>query len=284
MRVGDLFKPSSELENSIARLISDTQKRREEVGLPLLDANEEIEKFLGAASSIKRFVGDTSMIVNNALNDGQKILAEGAQGSLLDIDHGMYPYVTSSHTIAGQVFTGLGIDPREARVIGVVKSVHSHVGDGPCVSEIKDKETLARLHGDKTAVDAECGTTTGRERRLGAIDLPGIRRGIMLNGVSEIAVTKLDWLTRFDKIPICTGYIDHTGKEVKIAPSTADELKQCTPIIEEFGTWSDDISHIRDFKSLPMEARKVVWHIEKELGKPITMIGVGPERDALITK
>ena len=201
----------------------------------------------------------------------------------------MYPYVTSSLTTTAGVVTGLGIPPRTLdRVMGVTKAVHSHVGGGPFVTEIDDPEVAARLHGDKSAKDAEFGATTGRERRLGYLDLPQLRRANWINGTTEMIVTKLDWLNRFDgAVQVCVAY-DRRNRDVEnryvVAPDSARKLEQCLPIYEELPGWEEDIKEVRQFKDLPKNARKYVEFLEQQLRVPISMIGVGPERDQVIIR
>lgn len=258
---------------------------REAVGLPPLDEDRIITEFKEATMQLAEFIGDTVVYLNEAIAEGKKILAEGAQAFLLDIDHGMYPFVTSSTTTAGGVAPGLGIAPQKInRVIGVSKVTQSHVGGGPFVTEINDASELARLHGDVAAVDAERGATTGRTRRLGYLDLPSIRRAQLINGTTEIALTKLDWLPRFgDTIPVCVRY-KLAEKEILIAPDSAPRLIEAEPVYEHLPNWTEDISAIRRFEDLPKNAQKFVEFIEAQTGLPVAMIGVGPERSQVISR
>lgn len=241
--------------------------------------------YVEAAQRLGEFVTDTSLFLNRELKVGKKVLAEGAQAFLLDIDQGMYPFVTSSSTIAGGASTGLGVSPKEIdRVIGISKAIQSHVGGGPFVTEIKDPEVLSQIHGDMGTVDAERGTTTGRTRRLGFLDIPGIRRAQMINKTDEMALTKLDWVPRFgDSIPICVAY-DRKGKTLDTAPNAAYKLEESTPIYEKLPNWRRDISDVRRFKDLPKPAKRYVKYLEEMTGVPITMIGVGPHRDQVIVR
>lgn len=258
---------------------------RAEHKLPKVDAKAMVDEFAAAIKLLKPFATDTSVYLNKRINEGANILAEGAQAFLLDIDHGMYPYVTSSSTTSGGVASGLGIAPQTLeRSVGVVKAVQSHVGGGPFVTEIFDESALARLHGDMSTVDAEKGTTTGRVRRLGYLDIAGIRRANMVNGTTEIALTKLDWVPRYGKsIKICTGYT-YRGEELDMAPDSAWALEKCEPIYVELPAWDEDITEIRDFMKLPANARKYVEAIEKWTGVPVTYIGIGPRRDQIIVR
>ncbi|MCA9327395.1 adenylosuccinate synthetase, partial [Candidatus Saccharibacteria bacterium] len=204
---------------------------RAEHKLPKVDAKAMVDEFAAAIKLLKPFATDTSVYLNERLKAGANILAEGAQAFLLDIDHGMYPYVTSSSTTSGGVAPGLGIAPQTLdRSVGVVKAVQSHVGGGPFVTEIFDEDLLQVLHGDMSTIDAEKGTTTGRVRRLGYLDIAGIRRANMVNGTTEIALTKLDWVPRYGKsIKICTGYT-YRGEKLDMAPDSAWALEKCEPV------------------------------------------------------
>lgn len=250
-----------------------------------IDIRANLTQFATALKTLRPYVCDTAVYINSRLDEGASLLAEGAQAFLLDIDHGMYPYVTSSTTTSGGVAPGLGIAPRAFdRCIGVVKAVQSHVGGGPFVTEIHDESILASLHGDMSTVDAEKGTTTGRIRRLGYLDIAGIRRAQMVNGTNEMALTKLDWVPRYGKsIKICIAY-KYRGETLEMAPDSAWALEKCTPVYTELPAWHEDISDIRDFDKLPVNARRYVLAVEKWTGKPISYIGVGPRRDQIIIR
>lgn len=252
-----------------------------------VEDHKTARSYVGAAKRLGPFVTDTALYLNRELAKDKpaRILAEGAQAFLLDLDHGMYPYVTSSSTTSGGAATGLGVPPHHIeRVIGVSKAIQSHVGDGPFVTEIHDSELLGRLHGDMSAVDAECGTTTGRTRRLGHLDLPQIKRSQMINGTGEIALTKLDWVSRYeDDIPVCV-YYDRKDKLLEIAPDAAYKLEQSTPRYQTVPNWEEDIQDVREFDDLPDNAQLYVKLIEKITGLSVTMIGVGPGRDQVITR
>lgn len=265
--------------------LKDQRGVREAVELAPLDEDKIIAEFKAATEQLAEFIGDTVVYLNEALANDKKILAEGAQAFLLDIDHGMYPFVTSSTTTAGGVAPGLGVAPQKiSRVIGVSKVTQSHVGGGPFVTEIDDESELVRLHGDVAAVDAERGATTGRTRRLGYLDLPSIRRAQLVNGTTEIALTKLDWLPRFgETIPVCVHY-KLAEKEILIAPDSAPRLIESEPVYEYLPNWTEDISGIRTFEGLPKNAQKFVEFVEAQTGLPVTMIGVGPERSQVISR
>ncbi len=231
------------------------------------------------------YIADTVLLVNEALKSGKKVLAEGAQAFLLDIDHGMYPFVTSSSTTSGGVITGLGISPKYIeRIIGVAKATQSHVGGGPFVTEITDQKLLKNIQGEAGKVDTEQGVTTGRWRRMGHFDLPALRRAQMVNGSTELAITKLDCLDRYgDEIPICIAY-QYNGEKLSIAPGSAAELEQCQPTYQNLPNWQQDIQAIRKFDDLPANAQTYIKFIEDQTNISITMIGVGPGRDQVIIR
>lgn len=250
---------------------------------------ETARNYIDCAQQLGSFVTDTVLFLNHELNKNKpaRVLAEGAQAALLDIDHGMYPFVTSSSTTSGGVSTGLGVPGKHIeRVIGVSKAVQSHVGGGPFVTEITDKQLLAKIHGDPNTIDAERGTTTGRTRRLGWLDLPQLRRAQMINGTTEEVITKFDWLTeeRYgDELKICVAYI-RKGKTLTIAPDAGYKLEQCEPVYETFKSLRKDISKITNFQDLPQEGKKIIEFLDQETTAPITRLGVGPARDQVIIR
>jgi adenylosuccinate synthase len=258
---------------------------RKEHGLASVDIENEVKSYALALQKLQPFVTDTSVYVNEQLAGGATLLAEGAQAFLLDIDHGMYPYVTSSSTTAGGVAPGLGIAPTTLeRSIGIVKAVQSHVGGGPFVTEIHDEKLLSVLHGDMSTIDAEKGTTTGRVRRLGYLDITGIRRANMVNGTTELAITKLDWVPRYGKtIKVCTSYT-YRGETLTMAPDSAWALEKCEPVYEELSAWDEDITEVRSFADLPQAAQDYITALETWTGLPVTYIGVGPRRDQVIVR
>lgn len=261
------------------------QMERKKHDLAPVDIENEVKSYQKAIATLQPFVTDTSVYVNERLRAGASVLGEGAQAFLLDIDHGMYPYVTSSSTTAGGVATGLGIAPTTLETsIGVVKAVQSHVGGGPFVTEIFDEAHLKVLHGDMSTVDAETGTTTGRVRRLGYLDIAGIRRANMVNGTTALALTKLDWVPRYgEQIKVCTAY-RYRDETLEMAPDSAWALEKCEPVYEELPSWSEDITEVREFADLPQAAQDYVSAIERWTGLPVTYIGVGPRRDQVIIR
>ena len=281
--------PDELIDIIIAGLCAQRQIRKE-LDLPRINETEVAREYIESALKIGSFITDTTFYLNSELRKEKpaRVLAEGAQAFLLDIDHGMYPYTTSSSTTTGGVCTGLGIAPSFIEgVTGVAKAVQSHVGGGPFVTEITDSETLTRLHGDMSTIDAEKGTTTGRVRRLGYFDIPQIRRAQMVNGGNgeqEMALSKLDWVARYgDEIPVCVAY-ERKGKKLLVAPDAAYKLEQSNPVYEILSSWHEDIQDVRYFEDLPENAQKYVKFIENQTNVPITMIGVGPRRDQVIVR
>ena len=239
------------------------------------------DSYQTAIQQLSAYLDDTTLYLNQALRSGKKILAEGAQGFLLDIDHGMYPYVTSSSTSTGGVVTGLGIPPQAiGEVFGVVKATQSHVGDGVFVTEITDKNLLNQLRGKQGDVDAEFGTTTGRARRMGHLDLPQLRRAIDICGVTQLVITKVDCIPRYgNKITICESYTSGL-----VASASAASLEKEQPVYIELPSWTDDISTTRDYTNLPTNAQNYLTYLETQLDTPITRIGVGPNREQVIKR
>lgn len=259
------------------------RKTREELGLKQIDCISTAREYTESIMRLGKFAAHTQVFLNQELAKNKRILAEGAQAFQLDIDHGMYPFTTSSTATSGGAATGLGIPPTAIRsVVGVSKAIQSHVGDGPFVTEIYDEVLLKQLHGDVNKIDSERGTTTDRMRRLGYLDLVGIRRSQMINGTGTAALSKLDWVPRYgDTVQVCTAY-ELDGRVTKNAPATAAELSKCIPIYTSLPTWKESIQNVRFFRNLPKAARDYIAFIEKQTGTPITHIGVGPQRDQVI--
>ena len=202
----------------------------------------------------------------------KRILFEGAQGTLLDISHGTYPFVTSSHPTVGGIYIGTGFRPRKLEVMGVVKAYTTRVGKGPFPTEIKGKlGTYLREKG------GEYGATTGRARRCGWLDLPILRYAKIINGLDSLAITKLDVLTGLDEIKVCTSY--RLGSKLqRVFPANLAVLRRIKPIYQSFPGWQEDIAQVKNFEQLPKEAKKYLKAIEKETQLKIKLIGVGPER------
>ncbi|SHI68120.1 adenylosuccinate synthase [Desulfofundulus thermosubterraneus] len=233
--------------------------------------------YLSYGRRLKPFVADVSVIVNEAIEQGKKVLFEGAQGTLLDVDHGTYPYVTSSHPVAAGACTGAGIGPtRIDRVMGVAKAYVTRVGEGPFPTELKD------ALGDHIRTrGGEFGTTTGRPRRCGWFDAVVARYAVRINGLDYLAITKLDVLTGLETIRLCTAY-RYKGEILTEFPATLKVLAACEPVYEEWPGWQEDISRARRYEDLPASARRYLERITELVGVPIAIIGVGPGREETI--
>jgi adenylosuccinate synthase len=237
------------------------------------------EELLSYAERLRPYVADTSLMLCNALDKEQIVLLEGGQATLLDVDHGTYPFVTSSNPTAGGACTGSGIPPtRISRVIGVIKAYTTRVGAGPFPTELLD-EWGNRLRD----VGGEFGTTTGRPRRCGWYDAVIARFAVRVNGVTDFVLTKLDVLTGIERIPVCTGYrVD--GQVLREMPMTQTEFHNAEPVYEELPGWSEDISAARSFDDLPKNAQSYVQALEDMSGGPMSAIGVGPGRDQTVVR
>lgn len=225
---------------------------------------------------LKRFrLVNSEYLVHELLNNGKRVLAEGAQGTMLDIDFGSYPFVTSSNTISAGACTGLGVSPRQiGEVFGIFKAYCTRVGSGPFPTELND-QTGERLR----TTGFEFGATTGRPRRCGWLDLPALKYAIMVNGVTRLFMTKSDVLSGFSSVKICTSYIIN-GKETSEIPFEHDS--HIEPVYTEMKCWNEAISDIRDYNKLPESLKNYITFVEKETGIPVTMISVGPDRKETI--
>jgi len=242
-----------------------------------LDAESIIQPYREYADRLAPYVTNISVVLSQAIKSGQQILFEGAQGTHLDIDHGTYPYVTSSNTLAGNACCGAGVGPKQIdEVIGIVKAYTTRVGKGPFPSELFDEI------GDKIQEKgAEFGATTGRRRRCGWLDTVLLRNAARLNGLSNIAITKLDVLGEIDTLKICTGY-DYQGEILTDFPASLKVLAECKPIYETLPGWSEDISKIKKFDDLPQNVKNYLNRIEELVETKISIVSVSPERDATI--
>jgi len=241
------------------------------------DFDAILAEYCGYAEVLKKYVADTSLVLSNDLKAGKKALFEGAQGTLLDVDHGTYPYVTSSSTCAGGACTGSGVSPREIHeIIGISKAYVTRVGSGPFPTELLDAtgEQLRQTGG-------EFGATTGRPRRCGWFDAMVVRYAVRVNGLTGIALTKLDVLSDFDTIKVCTGYTCD-GTPLETLPASLEVFEKCQPVYEELAGWKSDITGAKTFADLPQQARDYVKRLEELAGCPIVLVSVGPRRDQTI--
>jgi adenylosuccinate synthase len=241
-------------------------------------ADEIADQYLGAlAPRIQPFVADTVNLVHDALGAGQHVLFEGAQATFLDLDHGTYPYVTSSNPVAGGVCTGAGVGPRYIdRVVGIAKAYITRVGAGPFPTELFDGDGNTLVERGK-----EFGTVTGRRRRPGWFDAVMLRHAVRLNSLSELAITKLDVLDTFDTVKVCVAY-DAEGRRIERFPDDQSLLHSVTPIYEELPGWSTDLSGCTEPQHLPTSAREYLSFLEQQVGVPIRLVGVGPGRDQFV--
>jgi adenylosuccinate synthase len=240
---------------------------------------EIVDDLLSYAERLRPMVADTALLLNQALDAGKTVVFEGGQATMLDVDHGTYPFVTSSNATAGGAATGSGVGPgRLDRIIGIVKAYTTRVGSGPFPTELHDESgEWLRARG------FEFGTTTGRPRRTGWYDAPIARYSARINGVTDFVMTKLDVLTGLERIPVCVAY-DVDGVRVDEVPVSQSDFHHAVPIYEEFPGWSEDISGARSFEDLPQTAKDYVLAIEAISGARISAIGVGPDREAIIVR
>ena len=242
-----------------------------------VSAQEIRDRFTPLAERIRPLVKDTSVYLNDAIRRGRKVLFEGAQGSLLDIDHGTYPYVTSSNSSVTGVSAGAGISPKHiGKIVGVVKAYTTRVGEGPFPTEL-----TGALGEHLREKGAEYGATTGRPRRCGWLDGVAIEHAARINGVDALAVTKLDVLAGLDKIRFCRAY-RMRGKTIERFPAGADTLEEVEPVYEEVDGWTTDLSEARDYEDLPKEAKEYLVMISKLSGAQVDIVSVGPEREQTI--
>jgi adenylosuccinate synthase len=283
LRAGDMADPEQFAERVADGVRAHNRRLEARYGASTLSPEEVAAQHCAYARRLAPHLTDGSALVGEALAAGKTVLCEGAQGLLLDLDHGTYPYVTSSSTTAGGALTGLGFGPRHvSRVIGVAKAYTTRVGAGPFPTELLD-ETGDRLRGTGENPWDEYGTTTGRPRRCGWLDVVILRYAARINGLSELALTKLDILSGLDKIKVAVAYeragerIEHFPAELGLGP-----LAECKPIYEELPGWTEDITGARRREDLPPAAQDYVARIEEWVGVPIALISVGPEREQKI--
>jgi adenylosuccinate synthase len=244
-----------------------------------IDKDVLTEATLRYAERIRPFIADTSLLVNQALDDGRLVLCEGAQATLLDLDHGTYPFVTSSNPIAGGACVGLGFGPtRIDAVLGVAKAYVTRVGAGGFPSEADEADSARiREHG------GEYGTVTGRERRCGWLDVVALRYAARLNGLTQLALTKLDVLSIFESIPVCTAYRLPDGSTTEDFPWHQSDFHHAQPVYERLEGWTSDISGVRDAAQLPRAARDYLAFVEERVGVEVAIVGIGQRRDQIIT-
>jgi len=276
IRVADLADPAT-LGQRVDRALVHHNALRAGLGLNPIDRAALLGALAAIAPQILPYAAPVWKVLNDKRRAGKRILFEGAQGSLLDIDFGTYPYVTSSNVIAGQAATGVGLGPNAIDfVLGIVKAYTTRVGEGPFPTELRD-ETGERLG----ARGREFGTVTGRKRRCGWFDAALVRQTCAISGINGIALTKLDVLDGFERLRICTGY-DLDGRRLDYLPTAADQQARCVPVYEEVEGWRESTEGARSWADLPGAAVKYVRRIEELIGCPVAMLSTSPERDDTI--
>ncbi len=277
MRVGlraqDLLDPEVLRRKATALIEAKNQVIEGIYGAEPLDVAGEVGRLEEQAAALRPFITDTSRLIREALREGRNVLLEGAQGTMLDLDHGTYPFVTSSNPTAGGACTGTGIGPRDiSEIIGVAKAYLTRVGEGPFPTELTDEVGEAmRSRG------SEFGTTTGRPRRCGWLDLVMLRYAVRLNTLTSLALTKLDVLSQFDTLKVCTGY-RCGGDYLEDYPSRSEVFAGCEPVYEEMPGWKTDISAAAAIDDLPANARAYLEFVQERAGVPVKIVSVGPER------
>lgn len=277
IRMGDIVDEKA-FKERLEEVMPLKQAMLTALGEEKINAEKIFETYASYGKKLKQYVRDTTVIIHSLLDKEKTVLFEGAQGCMLDIDFGTYPYVTSSHPVSGGVSLGIGISPNKIdTIIGVLKAYTTRVGMGPMPTELTDEtgEHLAEKGN-------EYGTTTGRKRRCGWLDGVIASYACRLNGVDEIAITKLDVLDGLEKVKICTAY-DCEGKEIKNFPSSLSLLSRCKPIYTELDGW-ETTAGIKKYEDLPDVAKKYISFIEEYLKKPVTIISNGPSRDETIRR
>ncbi|MFG2846722.1 adenylosuccinate synthase [Kitasatospora sp. NPDC048296] len=277
IRVQDLFDESILRQKIEAALHDKNQILVKLYNRRTIPADLVVEEYLGYAEKIKPFLADTTLVLDEALKANKVVLLEGGQGTLLDVDHGTYPFVTSSNPTAGGACTGAGIGPTKIdRVIGILKAYTTRVGSGPFPTELfdQDGEALRRIGGER-------GVTTGRDRRCGWFDAVIARYATRVNGLTDFFLTKLDVLTGWEQIPVCVAY-EIDGRRVEELPYNQSDFHHAKPIYETLPGWNEDISKAKTFAELPKNAQAYVKALEEMSGAPISAIGVGPGRDETI--
>jgi adenylosuccinate synthase len=280
LRMGDLLN-----ENTFKEKLSQNIKTVNNVldkvyNLDKLDEKEITHESLEVSKQIKQYIVNTSDYLNQAIKEGKNILIEGAQGNLLDLDHGTYPFVTSSNSTAGGACTGLGVGPTHiSSVLGVIKAYTTRVGEGPFPTELLD-ETGEKIR----KLGSEFGATTGRPRRCGWFDVVLAKYAAQVNGISELALTKLDVLDNFEEIKICVGY-KYNNDTITSFPADIEILKKCEPIYKTFTGWQQSTSNIRDYNDLPANTKTYIEAVSKLIDTKFSIISVGPDRkQTLFTK
>ncbi|NIK11548.1 adenylosuccinate synthase [Alkalibacillus almallahensis] len=279
IRIADLIEPDQLYERVMREVEEKNHLLTKLYDAEPLDADEIFQTYRAYGEQLAPLVEDTSFILDEALNEGQDVLFEGAQGVMLDIDNGTYPYVTSSNTSASGVATGSGIGPNKIdRIIGVSKAYTSRVGDGPFPTELDDA-----IGEQIREVGREYGTTTGRPRRVGWFDAVVLNHARRTSGVTDLSLNSLDVLSGLDQVKICVGY-NVNGETIRSYPATHQTLTSCTPVYETLEGWQEDLSNVRSFEDLPEAAQHYIERIEALTQTRVAIFSVGPDRDQTIVR
>jgi adenylosuccinate synthase len=278
VRMGDLLVADL-LRRRLAAALPDKNALLERAGRPTYELDELIALALSWGAALRHYITDTTTLVQQALADGEHVMLEGAQGTMLDLDHGSYPFVTSSNPVAGGACTGGGVGPLQIdQVIGVLKAYATRVGAGPLPTELDDEIGRQLVERGR-----EFGTTTGRRRRCGWLDLVPLRHAVGVNSVSSIMLNKLDILTDLGDLRLCVGY-RVGGRTLTDWPVSLDELERAEPVYESMPGWHESLGEARSFDELPVAARDYVALIEARVGVPIEIISIGPERGQTLVR
>jgi adenylosuccinate synthase len=278
IRVGEVLDLKN-FEQRVRERAVAARREVSDVGGDTFDVEEVVTAFVAYAERLTPYVADTVNLLHDARERGENILLEGAQATFLDIDHGTYPYVTSSNPIAGGAAVGSGLGPRHIdRIVGITKAYTTRVGMGPFPSELTDALGEALVD-----IGREYGTVTGRRRRTGWLDTVMLRHATRVNSLTEIALTKLDVLDTFDEVKVCTGYTIN-GTVMRNYPDRPDMLKHAVPVYETLPGWKSSTEGITKFADLPPSAQQIVKIVERETGIPVSMVGTGPSRDAMVVR
>ena len=283
IRTGDMLLDVEEYAGRLVAAIESSNEILRSQGMQTLDAREAAQSYLDAAAFLRPYIRDVSIYLYQALKAGKKVVCEGAQGTLLDIDHGSYPFVTSSSPTAGGALTGLGVGPLFVeKVLGVAKAFSTRVGGGPMPTELEG-DVAQHMRGSGANFWDEFGTTTGRPRRCGWLDVVMLRYAVSVNGFSELMLTKMDILSGLEKLKLATAY-EIDGARFEYPPVTNEQLERAKPIYETLPGWIEDISNCRHFCDLPAAAQRYIERISELCDVPIDSVSVGPERDQLVLK
>ncbi|MGN6231655.1 MAG: adenylosuccinate synthase [Trinickia sp.] len=285
LRVQDLFAPQAFADRLRTNLDFHNFVLTQYLGAPAVDFQQTLDTMLGYAERLAPMVTDVSRRLYDENAAGRNLLFEGAQGTLLDIDHGTYPFVTSSNCVAGAASAGAGVGPQKLHyILGITKAYCTRVGSGPFPSELYDADNPQRQEAVGVTlanVGKEFGSVTGRPRRTGWLDAAALRRSIQINGVSGLCMTKLDVLDGLDEVKLCVGY-EVDGKHFDLLPRGAAEVARCEPVYETFGGWKESTIGITQWSELPANAQAYLTRVQEVAGVPIDMVSTGPDRDETI--